>query len=315
MTDTMYAATLLSKPVQRLNSTVLSALLIAGVSQAQSVSQNPSSGASTNNAPSELVEVIVTARKREERLIDVPAAIQVVTAEEIQRYNITDTKDLTENVPNLLILSSYAGTGGTIAIRGIASVAANSDPGVSPEVAYNIDGINITQGRTSTLALLDTDRVEVLEGPQALYFGKNNPGGVVSITSVDPGNTLNGYIRTGYEYYLEAPQVNAAVTMPVNDQLSVRLAFFGQEQRGYLKNTAVPLVDPYGYAPLIDPGAVNKYIDGSDQVLGRIAVKYTPTDRFTALIKFVDGVYNANSDGANQIVTCAPGINNLVVSA
>ncbi len=314
MTDTFYAAALLSKPARRLSGTVLSALLIAGVSQAQSVSDTPS-GAAANNAAPDLVEVIVTARKREERLIDVPAAIQVVSAEEIQRYNITDTKDLTENVPNLLILSSYAGTGGTIAIRGIASVAANSDPGVSPEVAFNIDGINITQGRTSTLALFDTDRVEVLEGPQALYFGKNNPGGVVSITSVDPSNTLNGYIRTGYEYYLEAPQVNAAVTLPVNDELSVRLAIFGQEQRGYLKNTAVPLVDPYGYAPLIDPGAVNKYIDGSDQVLGRISVKYTPTDRFTALVKFVDGVYNANSDGANQIVTCAPGVNNLVVSA
>jgi iron complex outermembrane receptor protein len=295
---------------------ILTSVLGAAAGRAQTISDASSStSAGTERAAPELAEIIVTARKREERLIDVPAAIAVVSSEEIQRYSITDAKNLTQEVPNLMILSTFAGTGGTIAIRGIASFSANSDPGVSPEVAYNIDGINITQGRVATLGLLDTDRVEVLEGPQALYFGKNNAAGVVSITSVDPGATATGYVRAGYEFNLDAPQANAALTLPVREDLSVRVAFMGQEQRGYLRNSAVPIVDPFGYAPLIDPGAVNKSIDGSYQKLGRISVKYTPTDRFTALVKFVDGVYRANSDGANQVVLCAPGVNNYVVSA
>jgi len=295
---------------------VIGATILVGPAElwAQVSGGTPSSDASATQGP-DLAEIVVTARRREERLIDVPAAITVVTADDIQRLNITDSKDLTEVVPNLMILSSFAGTGGTIAIRGIANFSAPSDPGVAPEAAYNIDGINLTVGRVSTLGLLDTERVEVLEGPQALYFGKNNPAGVVSITSVDPGNTFDGYMRIGYEYHLDAPQATGAVTFPITDDLSVRFAGMAQEQRGYLRNEAVPIVDPVGYAPLIDPGPVNKYIDGEYQVLGRVSVKYTPGDRFTALIKFIDGVYRANSDGANQVVLCAPGVNNYVVSA
>jgi outer membrane receptor protein involved in Fe transport len=290
--------------------------LAASVGHAQSSASSSASAASADQQGlQELQEVNVTARRREERLLDVPTVVAVVGSQEILNYNIVDTKGLTEAVPNLMILSSFAGTGGTIAIRGLASFAANSDPGVSPEAAYNIDGINITQGRTSTLALLDVNQVEVLMGPQALYFGKNNPAGVVAVTSVDPGKTSTGYAHFGYEFHLVAPQMAAALTMPISDDLSVRVAVLAQEQRGYLRNTAVPLVDPFGYAPLIDPGPVNKYIDGSWQTLGRVSLKYTPTDRFTALLKFVYGIYNANSDGANQVVLCAPGVNDYVVSA
>jgi iron complex outermembrane recepter protein len=289
--------------------------LCSGATLAQSIAAATGPEPSSANTPVStgepaLGEIVVTARRREERLIDVPTAISVVGSDEIARMNITDAKDLTQAVPNLLILSSYAGTGGTIAIRGISSFSANSNPGVSPEAAYNIDGINLTVGRISTLGLLDTDRVEVLEGPQALYFGKNNPAGVVSITSVDPGNSLGGYLRVGYAYHLDAPQMNGALTIPVTDNFSMRVALMAQEQRGYLRNNAVPVVDPAGYAPLIDPGAVNKYTDGSNQVLGRVSAKYTPSDQFTAVIKFTDGRYLANSDGADQVVLCAPGVNN-----
>jgi iron complex outermembrane recepter protein len=273
-----------------------------------------SSSTSSENADSQdLAEVVVTARRREERLIDVPGAVEVVSAAEIENENIVDAKDLTRNVPNLLILTTFAGTGGTTAIRGITSAAANSDPGVEPEVAYNIDGINVTQGRVATLGLLDVNRVEVLEGPQALYFGKNSPAGVVSITSVDPGQTLGGYIRVGHEFRLDSDQANAALTIPIRDDLSVRIAGMAQQQRGYLQNQAVPIVDPV-FPEYIDPGAVNKYIDGAHQGLVRVGVKYTPTDKLTVLIKSMYAYYYANSDGADQVNLCAPGLNSVKVN-
>ena len=290
------------------------AVLLAATALVPTAGHAQSSSATTPNAQSDdLAEVLVTARRREERLIDVPGAIEVVSAAQLENNDIVDAKDLTRNVPNLLIITSFAGTGGTTAIRGISSAAANSDPGVAPEVAYNIDGINITQGRVATLGLLDVDRVEVLEGPQALYFGKNSPAGVVSITSNDPGQTMAGNIRLTHEFKLDSDEVNGAVTLPITDKLSVRVAGMAQQQRGYLENEAVPIVDPV-FPQYIDPGAVNKYTDGAHQGLARVTVKYTPTDHLTILLKSLYAYYYANSDGANQVNMCAPGINNVTVN-
>jgi iron complex outermembrane recepter protein len=291
-------------------------LLAAGLGPRAAQAQTAPAPAPTPTADSDsqdLSEVVVTARRREERLIDVPGAVEVVSAADLENNNILDTKDLTRNVPNLLIITSFAGTGGTTAIRGISSAAANSDPGVAPEVAYNIDGINITQGRVATLGLFDVDRVEVLEGPQALYFGKNSPAGVVSITSIDPGQSLDGYLRVSHEFRLDQDQANAALTVPITDDLTVRFAGMAQQQRGYLENQAVPIVDPV-FPQYIDPGAVHQYIDGAHQGLARMTVKYTPTDHLTVLVKSLYAYYYANSDGANQVNMCGPGINSVTVN-
>jgi iron complex outermembrane recepter protein len=308
------------KVVERSRLLALAAILtgVAGsyptISRAQSApTAAPAAPAASDTQPQDLSEVIVTARRKRERLIDVPGAVQVINSEQIDNDNMVDTKDLTRNVPNLLIITSFAGTGGTMAIRGISSAAANSDPGVAPEVAYNIDGINVTQGRVSTLGLLDVDSVQVLEGPQALYFGKNSPAGVVSITSEDPGQTFAGYVRVSHEFRLDADQANAAVTIPIANDLSVRFAVLAQQQRGYLHNEAVPVDDPV-FPQYIDPGAVNHYIDGAHQELGRMTVKYTPTDNLTILLKSLYAYYYANSDGANQVNVCAPGLNSVTVN-
>jgi len=304
-----------------LASSALFALIAAGGASAQTVPgggattapNKPAQGDTASATPS-VGEVYVTARKREERLIDVPAAITAVSARAINRYGISDAKDLTQNVPNLMILPTATGSGGFISIRGIGAAASTADPGIAPEVAYNIDGVNITRGRVSSLGLLDPDHVEVLEGPQALYFGKNSPAGVVTIASVDPSQTLNGYVRTSYEFSLAAPELDAALTLPVNDTLSLRFALSLSEQRGYIRNSAVPVADPFGYAPLIDPGAVNKYQDGDNSEAGRISLIYKPNSRLTDVAKFMYSRYDANSEDANYETICAPGVNQVSIN-
>jgi len=286
----------------------LSSMAVGNAALAATAAAAPA--AAPDQSGTNVEEVVVTARKRSERLLDVPAAISVLSAKDLSRYGVKDMKSLTSNVPNLTIVHLQAGSGGFVSIRGMGGAASSGDIGITPEAVLNIDGITVTQGRYSTLGLLDPAHVDVLKGPQALYYGKNSPAGVVSIDSVDPGKTFSGYIHTSYEFTTAAPTIEGAVTIPVNDTLSIRLAGNLSDERGYVRNYAVPEADPL-QPQFIDPGAAHKYSDGSNQQIGRISVKWTPTEQFSALLKYTFGRFKANSDLGDITMTCQYGVQQL----
>src|SRR5690606_33358927 len=141
--------------------------------------------------------VLVSARRREESTMSVPAAVSAFGQVEISRYMTSDLKKIGEMVPQVSLAEASAGSGASFTIRGIGSASANL--AIEQAVSLNIDGVQVGRGRFIKLGLLDLERVEVLKGPQALFFGKNSPAGVVSLTSVTPGTEIEGYIRGGYE--------------------------------------------------------------------------------------------------------------------
>lgn len=231
----------------------------------------------------ELEDIVVTARRRAESLQNVPVAVAAISSSELQNNMATDLTKIAELAPQVVIGRQTIGTGAIIGIRGISSTS--SDPGLDQSVAVAIDGVVLSRGRIVSMAMFDLAQVEVLEGPQALFFGKNSPAGVVSVRSADPTRDSEGYVRAGYEFEAAERYIESAVSGPLTDTLKARLAIRASAMDGWVKNVATPVADPL-HPGVIVPGANNgrKQPEGHD-FAGRLSLMWTPTDDFDVNLK------------------------------
>src|SRR5690606_10727717 len=110
---------------------------------------------------------------------------------------VHDLYTLATRVPGLLIGEQVGVLGPGVTLRGIGTTAFN--PAIDQSVSLNVDGLQLSQGFAYQAAMFDVGQVEVLKGPQALFFGKNSPAGVISLRSADPTNEAELIVRTGYE--------------------------------------------------------------------------------------------------------------------
>ncbi len=135
-----------------------------------------------------LEEVVVTARKREERLQDVPIAVSAVTADVLEREQINVVREIAAYTPGLVINSDGGGRA-FVSIRGVGTTLIDS---VQPGVGIFVDGIY--QANTSYLnnPMLDVERVEVLRGPQGTLFGNNTLGGAINVVTRAPTDEFSG---------------------------------------------------------------------------------------------------------------------------
>ncbi|WP_340317901.1 TonB-dependent receptor [Rhizorhabdus argentea] len=185
-------------------------------------------------------DIVVTARKRDERLQDVPVAITAFTQEELARYDTSSVAQLSVQTPQLLgSATGSSANGGVLNLRGVGS--ADIGPAVDQAVTINIDGIPISQANALRLGLHDLSRIEILKGPQALFYGKNSPGGIISITSQNPEKDFGGSLRAGYEIYNQQKFVEGTVSVPVTPELGIRLAGYYSAQSGWFINDAKPI--------------------------------------------------------------------------
>lgn len=256
--------------------------------------------------------VVVTARKREERLIDTPVAATALPKILLERYNIKELSMLTTALPGVNIYrASGGGSGGNLEIRGIGRQA--SDYGAEQPVALVIDGFSFTRGHAINMAFFDIEGVEVLKGPQALYFGKNSPAGVISIRTVTPGDEFEGFVRASYEFRTENPAVSFGVSIPVNDKLAIRVAGKGEfMQGGFLKfsgdPTAVRDLSPFETDALYPSiGPANRKFPEQRQFIGRVTAVFTPTDNFDAIFKVAVSRTKQNDAGRTILYACADG--------
>ena len=165
-------------------------------------------------------DIVVTARRRTERLIDVPVAATVITPAQIRQYDLTSVANIKILAPQVSLDRGFTGSGTSITMRGVSS--ASLDAGVEQSVLLDFDGMAISRGRILNDALFDIESVDVLKGPQALFFGKNSPGGVVSVKSADPTSTFSGFLRSGYEFNADTASIEAAISGPITDKLGAR---------------------------------------------------------------------------------------------
>ncbi len=252
--------------------------------------------------------VTTTARKQEETLIDVPVAVSVLDAASMERYGSTNLAQISDQIPQIQITRATSGNGGTMAIRGISS--ASTDPGIESAVSINIDGVQVSRGYVATAGFFDLAQVEVLKGPQALFFGKNSPAGVISLRSKGPGTEWEGYAKAGYEFRAKERFAEVAYGGPVNDVFGVRVALRWSEMDGWLHNLSGPTnntIEPqHPY-----PGATNnKLTPAAETLVGRVTMEFTPNDRFHATLKVLGGQYKDNElTGITQVISCTEGFN------
>jgi outer membrane receptor protein involved in Fe transport len=185
-------------------------------------------------------EIVVTARKRAETLQDAPVAITAISARQLQQYNI----NLMEDVATLAgggVLISKNGVSPTLSIRGISSDSTNA--GFDQSVGIVIDGVFYDRSRWTQMGFFDAAQVEVLKGPQALYFGKSTVAGALVLTTADPGSDFAAKASVGYEFEGKETYGEGYVSGPITSTLGARLAVHASNLKGYLKNDVPQIKD------------------------------------------------------------------------
>jgi outer membrane receptor protein involved in Fe transport len=239
------------------------------------------------------MEIIVTARKKDERLLDVPVAITAIAGPALARAGISDLATVGNMMPQVRFETvGGGGNGATYAIRGIGS--SSGDKGIEQTVAVNIDGVQSSRGRISVLSFFDVQQVEILKGPQALYFGKNSPGGVISIKTAGPGDHFEGFIRSGYEFKADERFIEGAIGGPLSETFGARVAVRATKMDGWVKNVAQPMISPFDPAVSLRPAAARS--PGSRQLLGRITLEWKPSPSFDASLKLFAADVKQNSE-------------------
>jgi iron complex outermembrane receptor protein len=202
-------------------------------------------------------EITVTARKREERLQDVPDAINVFTAAKIEDAHIQSVRDVAQRVPNVSFTSGEQPGMVLLNVRGVGQVRNGEPP-----IAVVVDGVNLYNINQITQNLFDIEQIEVLKGPQGAVYGRNAIGGAINIVTKQPGNEFSG--RAEFEYGSgDDRRIAAALSGPiVQDKLSFRVSGSMRSFDGSIQNETLHL-------------PVNKETD--NQL--RLQLVATPTDK------------------------------------
>lgn len=179
-----------------------------------------------------LDDIVVTAERREQSLQDTSLSLQVLTADQLERSNLTQVHDLNTLVPGLQIGSG--GNAPQIYIRGVGDFAASALS--NPAVAVNIDGVYVARPQAVNSLFFDLARIEVLKGPQGTLYGRNASGGAINLITNRPAlGSVDGYVRLTYGNY-DNKQLEAAVNVPLGPTAAARLAVFAVDRDGYLSD-------------------------------------------------------------------------------
>ncbi len=185
-----------------------------------------------NDQSKRLGTVTVTAQKREESSQDVPVALTAFSGDMAEEANIVAVEDLARFTPGLNIVQSDAART-RIRIRGVGSQ--KFDIGSDPSVGVFIDEVYIPRFSGAEFALLDVERIEVLKGPQGTLFGRNTPGGAISVITKDPSDTFEGFVEAGIGNK-DSYSFKGRVAGPLSDTVSASLNYGEETEGGYVKN-------------------------------------------------------------------------------
>lgn len=179
-------------------------------------------------------EVVVTARRTEESLQEVPASVSAFNEAQLERLGANEATGLQGAVPNLNVVQGRGSSNATnIFIRGIGQPDALQT--FDPAVGFYVDGVYYSRIRGTQMELFDVERVEVLRGPQGTLYGKNTIGGAYSVITRRPGQDPRGLYQVTVGDYGELT-ARLAASGPVSDHLAIGGALFGTTRDGYVTN-------------------------------------------------------------------------------
>jgi iron complex outermembrane receptor protein len=272
---------------------------------AQAAAQTTDTSPSAATPDQGIADIIVTARKRDETLQRVPVAVTAITSTQLANHLASDLTKVAELAPQVSIMQGGSGTGALLTIRGVSS--ANNDAGLDQSVLVSIDDVPLSRGQIIAAAIYDLASVQVLQGPQALFFGKNSPAGVISLTSADPTNTFEGYVTGGYEFNARETYSEGAISGPITNTLKARFAYRVDHMDGWMRNVA-PTVQDFLNPSITDPGAAGRPRNpAGEDYAGRITLLWTPTSDFSAKLKVALDRQDRDSGNANSEPFCTGG--------
>jgi iron complex outermembrane recepter protein len=247
-------------------------------------------------------DIIVTARKREESILNVPVNETVILQEQLERFAVSDLYDLSSLVPNFIIGSQFHGA--LTSIRGVGTSTTN--PGVDQSVALNIDGLQTSQGFSYNSAFFDAGQIEVLRGPQALFFGKNAPAGVIAIRTADPTDEFELIARLGYEFEAKAIQPELIISGPVGPGIRLRLAAQYHNSDSYFRNEP-SMVGIGGRLP------TSSKLERNENLLLRGTALFEPSSRYNARLKINFERFRKKGNNFGTMAKfCPDGVNSTI---
>ncbi|SDC94027.1 iron complex outermembrane recepter protein [Sphingomonas sp. YR710] len=177
-------------------------------------------------------EITVTARRVSERLQSTPVAVTAVTSAAIDKAQVTNIDQLQRLAPGLVIqpTTSQAGSA-SLSMRGQSStdaLLANDQA-----IGVYLDGVYMARSSGALFNLVDTERVEVLRGPQGTLFGRNTTGGAINLIAKKPTGNLEGMVRLRYGNFDTREAVGVLNVPLIGDQLAVRAVYQHSQYDGY----------------------------------------------------------------------------------
>lgn len=229
--------------------------------------------AEPTTASAAVEEVLVTARRREESLQEIPLTIAAFSGDQLEQSNVQNVQDLAILVPNLQITGggSTQGTAtGDFRMRGI------------PGVARYMDGIYLSGGQGALQSVVELERVEVLRGPQGTLFGRGAIGGAIQYISKAPQSEFGARVRATVGTH-ERMDVTANVDVPLSDTVFTKFTGASLHRGGFVESTTI-----------------DKDFGGTDEQMFRAALLWTPAA--SVRVQFSGQYTSITEDGDPQVL-------------
>ena len=223
--------------------------------------QPTAASAQSVSAAEPLDEIIVTARKKAESLLDVPMSVQVLAGSLIDTSNKSTLLDLQFEMPGLVVTNAGM-FGGGVALRGVTNQG-----GGSIAVATHLDGVPLGNSRLAMARVFDVERIEVLKGPQGTLYGGNSTGGSINIHNRRPHESQAASVEFGVGSF-GLQRADGHVNLPLG-RSATRLAVAAADSDGYIRNS----VDGREFAQ-------------DDFVAARLSWLFEPSDALSLIARY-----------------------------
>jgi iron complex outermembrane receptor protein len=209
------------------------AALLSTPSAAFAQDQAPDEAAETAEEPNSN-DIIVTARRRSESAQDIPLAVSVIDARQLDETGAFNVNRLQQLAPTLQFYSSNP-RNTAVNIRGLGVPFGLTSDGFEQGVGIYVDDVYYSRVASATFDFLDVAQIEVLRGPQGTLYGKNTTAGAINITTNQPSFDFEGRAEISLGNY-EFRQARLAVSGPLSERVAARVAFSGTSRRGTIRN-------------------------------------------------------------------------------
>ncbi|MGA0543810.1 TonB-dependent receptor [Brevundimonas sp. VNH65] len=204
----------------------VTALVFAGV-----LGATPALAQQADPGATQVEDIIVTATKREERLIDVPVAVTAVGGEQLENSGVTDIRELTGLAPSVQFQTPGGGSDSSVRIRGVGTTSTN--PGLESSVGVVIDGVARARTGVALSELGDLERIEVLRGPQGTLFGRNTSSGLINVVTRAPDpSAAAGRIEATYGAFNNV-RFGGYYNLPLSDDAALRIEASRETRDGF----------------------------------------------------------------------------------